>query len=109
MFEQAPLNAELTHHLGYTAGGDRPEAVPTNARALPAFRHPAIELWRRALRRRSRKDRTSWTDMDRLADRFLPNPQISHPWPTVRFGVKQPRWKPYAGIPPVRFRAEGAQ
>ena len=84
-------------------------AVPTNYRALSAFRHHVVELWRRALRRRSQKDRTSWTDMDRLADRFLPKPRISHPWPTVRFGVKQPRWEPYAGIPPVRFCAGGAQ
>ena len=84
-------------------------AVPTNSRALSAFRHHVIELWRRALRRRSQKDRTSWTDMDRLADRFLPKPRISHPWPSVRFGVKHPRWEPYAGIPPVRFCAGGAQ
>jgi RNA-directed DNA polymerase len=84
-------------------------AVPTNSRALSAFRHHVVELWRRALRRRSQKDRTSWTDMDRLADRWLPKPRISHPWPTQRFRVKHPRWEPYAGIPPVRFCAGGAQ
>jgi RNA-directed DNA polymerase len=76
-------------------------AVPTNLRALSAFRHHVVELWRRALRRRSQKDRTSWTDMDRLADRWLPKPRISHPWPSVRFRVKHPRWEPYAGIPLV--------
>ncbi len=84
-------------------------AVPTNFRALSAFRHHVVELWRRALRRRSQKDRTSWTDMDRLAGRWLPKPRISHPWPSVRFRVKHPRWEPYAGIPLVRFCAEGAQ
>ena len=84
-------------------------AVPTNYRALSAFRHHVVELWRRALRRRSQKDRTSWTKMDRLADRWLPKPRISHPWPTQRFRVKHPRWEPYAGIPPVRFCAGGAQ
>jgi RNA-directed DNA polymerase len=84
-------------------------AVPTNFRALSAFRHHVVELWRRALRRRSQKDRTSWTDMDRLADRWLPKPRISHPWPSQRFRVKHPRWEPYAGIPPVRFCAGGAQ
>ena len=84
-------------------------AVPTNSRALSAFRHHVVELWRRALRRRSQKDRTSWTDMDRLADRWLPKPRISHPWPAQRFRVKHPRWEPYAGIPPVRFCAGGAQ
>jgi len=84
-------------------------AIPTNYRALSAFRHHVVELWRRALRRRSQKDRTSWTDMDRLADRWLPKPRISHPWPSQRFRVKHPRWEPYAGIPPVRFCAGGAQ
>jgi RNA-directed DNA polymerase len=84
-------------------------AVPTNMRALGAFRHHVIDLWRRALRRRSQRDRTTWTDMDRLANRFLPRPRIIHPWPSQRFRVKYPRWEPYAGIPPVRFCAGGAQ
>ena len=37
-------------------------AVPTNTRALSAFRHYVVELWRRALRRRSQKDRTTVDD-----------------------------------------------
>lgn len=84
-------------------------AVPTNSRALAAFRHHVINLWRRALRRRSQRDRTTWADMDRLAARFLPRPKITHPWPDQRFRVKHPRWEPYAGIPPVRICAGGAQ
>jgi RNA-directed DNA polymerase len=84
-------------------------AVPTNSRALNAFRHHLIDIWRRALRRRSQKDRTRWEDMDKLAERWLPPPRISHPWPLNRFRVKHPRWEPYAGIPPVRFCAGGAQ
>jgi len=36
-------------------------AVPTNIRALSAFRHHVIGLWRRALRRRGQRDRTTWT------------------------------------------------
>src|SRR3954453_9696131 len=84
-------------------------AVPTNARALQAFRHHVIHLWRRALRRRSQRDRTTWGDMDRLAARFLPRPRITHPWPEQRFRVKHPRWEPYAGIPPVRICAGRAQ
>lgn len=31
------------------------------------------------VRRRGQKDRTSWAKMDRLADRWLPKPRISHP------------------------------
>jgi group II intron reverse transcriptase/maturase len=84
-------------------------AVPTNSRALAAFRHHVIDLWRRALRRRSQKDRTTWNDMDKLAARWLPRPRISHPWPSQRFRVKYPRWEPYAGMPLVRFCAGGAQ
>src|ERR1019366_5806147 len=82
-------------------------AVPTNTHALSAFRHHVTDLWRRALRRRSQKDETSWTDMDRLANRWLRKPRISHPWPAQRFRVKHPRCEPYAGIPLVRFCAGG--
>jgi RNA-directed DNA polymerase len=84
-------------------------AVPTNSRALSSFRHHVIDLWRRALRRRSQRDRTAWNDMDRLADRWLPKPRISHLWPAQRFRVKHPRWEPYAGMPHVRFCAGGVR
>ena len=47
--------------------------------------------------------------MDRLANRWLPKPRISHPWPAQRFRVKHPRSEPYAGMPHVRFCAGGAQ
>src|SRR6185312_2844159 len=68
-------------------------AVPTNTRALGAFQHHVIDLWRRARRRRSRRDRTTWSDTDRLASRFLPKPRITHPWPSQRFRIKHPRWE----------------
>jgi hypothetical protein len=84
-------------------------AVPTNADALGAFRDHVIHLWRRTLRRRSQKDRMSWQRIDALADRWLPRPRITHPWPSIRFAVKHPRWEPYAGNPPVRFCAGGAR
>jgi RNA-directed DNA polymerase len=84
-------------------------AVPTNTRALSSFRYHVLDLWRRALRRRSQRDRTTWKSMGKLADRWLPKPRISHPWPAQRFRVKHPRWEPYAGKPHVRFCAGGAQ
>jgi group II intron reverse transcriptase/maturase len=71
-------------------------AVPTNTRALSAFRHYVVELWRRALRRRSQKDRTTRAMVDKLAKRWLPKPRITHPWPAQRFRVKHPRWEPGA-------------
>jgi group II intron reverse transcriptase/maturase len=84
-------------------------AVPTNSRALGAFRYHVVDLWRRALRRRSQKDLTTWQRIAALARDWLPLPKILHPWPERRFAVKHPRWEPYAGIPPVRFCAGGAQ
>ena len=84
-------------------------AGPTNFRALAAFRSYVTRLWRRALRRRSQKDRFSWTRIEKLADDWLPKPRILHPWPSDRFAVNHPRWEPYAGKPHVRFCAGGAQ
>ena len=84
-------------------------AVPTNGAALAAFRYRVTDLWRRALRRRSQKDRMTWARMTVIADRWLPMPRIAHPWPTDRFAVKHPRWEPYAGMPHVRFCAGGGR
>jgi group II intron reverse transcriptase/maturase len=66
-------------------------AVPTNGRALGAFRYHVTSLWRRSLRRRSQKDHTTWQRVTRLADDWLPRPRILHPWPNQRFAVNHPR------------------
>ena len=84
-------------------------AVPTNAHALGAFRHHVTDLWRRALRRRSQKDRLTWTQLTQLADDWIPKPIVLHPWPSERFAVTHPRWEPYAGKPLVRLCAGGAR
>jgi group II intron reverse transcriptase/maturase len=84
-------------------------AVPTNGRALGAFRHHVTNLWRRALLRRSQRDRTTWPRATQVADDWLPKPLIRHPWPNQRFAVRHPRWEPDAGKPHVRFCAGGAQ
>ena len=83
--------------------------VPTNGRALAAFRFHVLDLWRRALRRRSQRDDLTRERVTRLADDWLPRPRILHPWPQQRFAAKHPRWEPYAGNPHVRFCAGGAQ
>jgi hypothetical protein len=49
-------------------------AIPTNTRALSAFRYHVADLWRRALRRRSQKDRTTWTKVDKPAERGFRSP-----------------------------------
>jgi len=66
-------------------------AVPTNSRALGAFRHHVSDLWRRTLRRRSQKDGMTWAWITKIADAWLPQPRILHPWPEQRFAVKHPR------------------
>ena len=71
-------------------------AIPTNFRSLDAFRHHVLNLWRRALNRRSQKDRTTWDRIGRIAEQWLPLPRITHPWPSLRFAVKHPRWEPGA-------------
>ena len=83
-------------------------AVPTNSRALAAFRDEITRGWHRLLNRRSQKDALTWDRMKKLADDWLPRPRILHPWPNQRFAVKHPRWEPYAGKPHVRICAGGA-
>ena len=84
-------------------------AVPTNGRALDVFRHHVTNLWRRTLRRRSQKDRTTWERIKKIASDYLPQPKILHPWPQQRFAVTHPRWEPRAGIPLARFCAGGGR
>ena len=62
-------------------------AVPDNIEALNAFRKGIIRHWLRSLRRRSQRSRLTWERMGRLADRWLPQPRILHPWPEQRFAA----------------------
>jgi RNA-directed DNA polymerase len=71
-------------------------AVPTNIASLRAFRQQVVDLWRRALKRRSQKDHTTWCRIAALAAEFLPAPRILHLWPDARFAVTHPRWEPGA-------------
>ena len=63
-------------------------AVPDNSEALRGFRERIIRHWRRALSRRSQRGRVNWERIRRLADRWLPQPRILHPWPNVRFDAR---------------------
>lgn len=83
-------------------------AVPTNSKALAAFGYHDTALWLRTLRHRSQRDRTPWSRVRALADRWLPKPAILHPRPERRFAVRHPRWEPDARIGHVRFCAGGA-
>jgi group II intron reverse transcriptase/maturase len=66
-------------------------AVPTNFRALVAFRTEIAKRWYRVLTRRSERTSLNWTEMKRLIDDWLPKPRILHPWPDKRFAVSYPR------------------
>jgi RNA-directed DNA polymerase len=63
-------------------------AVPDNIEALRGFRDRVIRHWRHALSRRSQTGRLTWERTRRLADRWLPQPRILHPWPNVRFDAR---------------------
>ena len=63
-------------------------AVPDNSHALRGFRDRVLRHWRRALSRRSQKDRMTWEQFQRYARRWLPQPRILHPWPDARFDAK---------------------
>ena len=62
-------------------------AVPDNIEALSAFRKGIIQHWLKSLRRRSQRSRLTWKRIGRLADRWLPQPRILHPWPEQRFAA----------------------
>jgi RNA-directed DNA polymerase len=63
-------------------------AVPTNVRALGAFRPQVVRHWHRALRRRSQHDGTPWDRTRRFAARWIPHARVIHPWPEQRFDAR---------------------
>jgi len=83
------LKQVVTGFFGY-------HAVPTNGRALSAFRYHVSILWKKALSRRSQRGTVTWDRMPKLINDYLPRARIQHPWPWQRFDVKHPRWEPSA-------------
>ncbi|MGI8307544.1 group II intron reverse transcriptase/maturase [Saccharopolyspora hattusasensis] len=63
-------------------------AVPGNSAAVNDFRDQVTRHWYRALRRRSQRTRLTWERMNRLANRWLPQARITHPWPSERFAAR---------------------
>jgi len=66
-------------------------AVPGNTDSLHAFRNRLVRLWRTMLIHRSQRHHLNWARMRRLADRWLPQPRVLHPYPRVRFDAMHPR------------------
>jgi RNA-directed DNA polymerase len=85
-------------------------AVPTNFESLERFRDETARHWFYSLRRRSQKARRgmTWRKFYHLKDRWLPLPEILHPYPHVRFYRQHPRQEPYARNGPVGIRPGGA-
>jgi len=78
------LKSIVRGHLNYYA-------VPGNTASLSLFRHRLLVLWWHSVRRRSQKHRISWTRMLTLAQRWLPEPLVLHPYPDARFAATHPR------------------
>jgi len=66
-------------------------AVPGNTDSLGIFRQRVTRLWRWALRRRGQKHRPNWARIQRLAERWIPEPRVLHPYPELRFAANHPR------------------
>src|SRR5262252_2398910 len=62
-------------------------AVPGNLVSLGVFRDRVLVLWWRTLRRRSQKHRISWMRILALAQCWLPQPSMLHPFPDARFAA----------------------
>jgi len=74
------LAAVLRGHYAYYA-------VPGNTDAISAFRYQLVRLWRKRLLRRSQRSRLNWARMTLIANRWLPNPRVMHPFPQLRFAA----------------------
>jgi RNA-directed DNA polymerase len=66
-------------------------AVPGNLDSLHVFRFRITLLWRQALIRRSQRHSANWARMRKLINRWLPEPRVLHPYPSVRFDATHPR------------------
>jgi hypothetical protein len=86
-----PIPAQGKWLAQVVAGFFAYHAVPTNFNALGPFRRCVTALWKQSLQRRSQRAELTWERMRKLADDWLPKPQILHPWPNIRFSVKHPR------------------
>jgi group II intron reverse transcriptase/maturase len=76
------LSSVLNGHYRYYA-------VPTNMRALNAFRWAVTRMWHRSLQRRSQRARWTVEKRRKFEQTFpLPSPRILHPWPSLRFAAR---------------------
>jgi group II intron reverse transcriptase/maturase len=89
MHEAIVLNAKWLRSI--VQGYFNYHAVPGNIDSLSAFRNQVIRLWRTTLIRRGQKHHLTWARMQKLADRWIPQPRVLHPYPRARFDAIHPR------------------
>lgn len=65
------LRAVLRGHVAYYG-------VPTNGKAIAAFRYALGLIWKRVLERRSERTRVRWERIRQLIDRWLPPARVCH-------------------------------
>lgn len=66
-------------------------AVPGNIAAMECFHREVAHAWLHALRRRSQRHRMPWQRFGNIANRWIPQPRILHPYPNERFYAKHPK------------------
>jgi len=66
-------------------------AVPGNLARISTFRRELARRWLFTLRRRSQRNRWTWERFEALMHRYLPYPEVRHPYPLERFCAKYPR------------------
>src|SRR5918996_413623 len=89
MHEPVVLNAKWLRSI--VQGYFNYHAVPGNIDSLSAFRNRVIWLWRTMLIHRGQKHHLTWARMQKLADRWIPQPRVLHPYPQARFDAIHPR------------------
>jgi len=68
----------------------RYHAVPRNEERMKAFRHEVLHMWWWQLRRRSQRSRWNWKRFQEKLGHLIPEVEILHPYPEVRFASKHP-------------------
>jgi RNA-directed DNA polymerase len=86
-----PVNAVGGWLKRVVSGYYRYHAVPDNLGALRDFRDRLCKMWRSMLGRRSQRSRPSWTRIRPTFERWIPRPQVLHPYPDARFDATHPR------------------
>ncbi len=66
-------------------------AVQCNTPFLGVFRERLKQLWRQVIRRRGQQHRPKWNRLGKLFERWLPQPQVLHPYPHQRFDALHAR------------------